>query len=164
MMDDSPKKETVVCPGSFDPIHKGHLDIIERCAKLFNEVIVLVASNTNKKYFFTEAERAALSKQEVKHLSNVKVAVLGRQTLAGFCAEHEASVVKGIRNGSDFEYEVPMSTINKKLSGVETIFLPAAAEVVHISSTIVKEVHFFNGDVESMVSHNISRAMQDKAN
>ncbi|MFT4147564.1 MAG: pantetheine-phosphate adenylyltransferase [Micrococcaceae bacterium] len=152
----------VVCPGSFDPMHKGHLDVVERAAKLFDTVTVLVATNTNKKYLFSLDERVSLCKKYVGDLDNVTVDVLGNSLLADYCKEHDAALVKGVRNGSDFEYEVPMSTINAELSGVETVFLASAADVIHISSTIVKEVNYFGGDVSSMVNSATVQALESK--
>ena len=151
-----------VCPGSFDPITHGHLDIIRRSAVLFDEVIVAVGVNTTKNYLFSFDERLALVRDAVSDIPNVSVAPI-QGLLVDFCTEYEAKlIVKGVRFGSDFDYELQMSQLNNSLAGIETILLAAGREYGTISSTLLREVALNHGDISQYVSEQVNDAVLAK--
>jgi pantetheine-phosphate adenylyltransferase len=140
-----------VCPGSFDPPTFGHLDIIRRASRLFDEVIVAVGTNVSKNRLFDADERIAMVRRACEDLPHVSV-----EGFAGlvttFCAEHDAAaIVKGLRAASDFDYELQMAQMNSSLTGVETVFIPTSPERGFVSSSLVKEVAGFGGDVSAFV-------------
>jgi pantetheine-phosphate adenylyltransferase len=149
-----------VCPGSFDPIHNGHLEVIARAAGLFDEVIVAVSTNQAKKYRFTLAERLEMARDTLASLKGIVVEPVGEGLLAEYCRQRGVSaIVKGLRSSSDFDYELPMATMNRQLSGVETVFLPAEAHYLHLSSTLIKEVAGLGGNVSEFVPRSVQRRM-----
>lgn len=141
-----------VCPGSFDPITMGHLDIIKRAAGIFDKVIVAVCENHDKRCAFTPEERVELINRSVAGLKNVE-ADFCNILLADYVKNKNATViVKGLRAMSDFEYEFQMALINKKLyDNAETIFLTARAENMYLSSSVVKQVAYYGGDISGQV-------------
>ena len=141
-----------VCPGSFDPIHHGHLEVIARAANIFDEVVVAVSTNPAKKYRFTLEERLDMARETLGYLSGIIVEPMGEGLLAEYCHRRGASaIVKGLRSSSDFDYELPMTTMNRQLSGVETVFLAAEGRFTHISSSLIKEVDSLGGDISDFV-------------
>ena len=141
-----------VCPGSFDPVTLGHMDIIRRAAKMFDLVIVAVMDNPSKHPSFSAEERLELLRRATKEISNVQVDYFNG-LLADYTREKKAiAIVKGLRAVSDFEYEFQMSLTNKKLNPeVETIFLTTNAEYMFLSSSIVKQIASFGGDISGFV-------------
>ncbi len=143
--------KTAICPGSFDPVTLGHLDIIERASQLFDQVIVLVMSNSSKKSAFTVEERIELLN---KCISSNNIVV---DTYSGLLVDYAkqkgaAAIVKGLRAVSDFDYEFQQALINKSLyPRIETVFLTAKGENMFLSSSMVKEVCSLNGDISSYV-------------
>lgn len=151
-----------VCPGSFDPISRGHLDIIGRAAAVFTEVIVGVGRNSTKNYMFDFDERIALTRDAVAPLGNVTVAPI-EGLLVDFCRAHNAQViVKGVRFGSDFDYELQMAQLNRQLSGIETVLLPAGREYGTISSSMLREVAHNGADISPFVTDAVNRAVVAK--
>ncbi|WP_341729089.1 pantetheine-phosphate adenylyltransferase [Brooklawnia sp.] len=151
-----------VCPGSFDPITRGHLDIIVRAASVFSEVIVAVGRNTTKNYMFDVHERLGLVTDAVSEMANVRVALIDG-LLVDFCAAQGAKViVKGVRFGSDFDYELQMSQLNRQLSGIETALLPAGREFGTISSSMLREVAHNGADISAFVTDAVNRAVLAK--
>jgi pantetheine-phosphate adenylyltransferase len=149
-----------VCPGSFDPLHNGHIEVIERAARLFDDVLVAVSTNYAKSYRFSAEERMAFCTDSLSHLPNIRVVPMGAGLLADFCRENDASaLVKGLRSGLDFDYEVPMATMNRHLAGVETVFLPTGIAFAHVSSTLLKEVAALGGDIRPFVSEAVLRRL-----
>jgi pantetheine-phosphate adenylyltransferase len=143
---------TALCPGSFDPVTNGHLDIIERAARHFDTVIVAVISNPQKaQSLFTLEERQDMLHEVTAHLGNVKIEFF-KGLLVDFAREHEANaIVKGLRAVSDFDYELQMAQMNQRLSGIDTFFLSTSPQYSFLSSSLVREVARFGGDVSSMV-------------
>jgi pantetheine-phosphate adenylyltransferase len=141
-----------IYPGSFDPVTNGHLDVIERARKLFDEVIVGVAVNDQKQPFFTLAERLELLAATIGNLDGVQIEPLDG-LLVNFAVQQEAiAVVRGLRAVSDFEFEFQMALMNRKLEGrVETIFLMPKEEYTYLSSRIVKEIARLGGDIAKFV-------------
>ncbi len=140
-----------VCPGSFDPVTNGHLDIIGRASRLFDEVIIGVLINQHKTGMFTIEERIDMLRQVTKAYGNVRVESF-RGLLVDFCRTQEAAVVvKGLRAVSDFDYELQMAQMNIGLSGVETLFMPTNPLYSFLSSSLVKEVAKWGGDVSPHV-------------
>ena len=141
-----------ICPGSFDPVTYGHLDIITRASKMFQKVIVVVADNSSKKCSFTPDERVEMIKKCIPDLENVEVDKFGG-LLADYAAQKGATaIIKGLRAMSDFEYEFQMALTNKKLNpNVETLFLTTAAENMYLSSSMVKQIAAMGGEIESFV-------------
>ncbi len=152
-----------VYPGSFDPITKGHLDIIERGAKIFDKVVVAVLINIDKKHLFTIEERVHLINKVTSHIDNVEV-VSFDGLLVNFLREREINVImKGIRTVLDFEYELQMANVNKELNNdVETVCLMAAPKYSHISSSNVKQVAQFGGNIENLVPEEILEDIMEK--
>ncbi|MGO4383514.1 pantetheine-phosphate adenylyltransferase [Specibacter sp. RAF43] len=149
-----------VCPGSFDPIHNGHIEVIARAAGLFDEVIVAVSTNYAKKYRFTLTERLTMARTTFSALSGIVVEPVGEGLLSDFCHDRGVSaIVKGLRTSSDFDYELPMATMNRHLSGVETLFLPGDSRYLHLSSTLIKEVSSLGGDVSGFVPRAVLRRL-----
>jgi pantetheine-phosphate adenylyltransferase len=149
-----------VCPGSFDPIHNGHLEVIARAAGLFDEVIVAVSTNYAKKYRFSLDERIDMARETFASLSGIVVEPVGEGLLAEYCRQRGASaIVKGLRSSSDFDYELPMATMNRQLTGVETAFLPAEGHYLHLSSTLIKEVFALGGDVSDFVPRSVLKRL-----
>ncbi len=141
----------VVCPGSFDPITFGHLDIIERASSLFDEVVVAVLVNQTKKTLFTVEERIAMIKEVTAAHPNVKVDSWSG-LLVDYCKKNEIPmIVKGLRAVTDFDYELQMSQINLQLQGVETLFMSTAPAHSFLSSSLIKEIASYGGDVSSYV-------------
>ncbi len=141
-----------ICPGSFDPVTNGHLDVIQRAARLFDQVVVLVAVNAGKHAMFTAEERCEMLCRATAHLSNVEVAAYNG-LLADYARERNAAaIVKGLRAMSDFEYEFQMALTNRKLNDeVETVFLTTSTEYMYLSSSLVKEVARLGGDISEFV-------------
>lgn len=140
-----------VCPGSFDPVTNGHLDIIGRAALLFDEVTVGVLVNNSKSSLFSLEERIDMLQQVTAPYDNVTIDSFGG-LLVDFCREHEIrAIVKGLRAVTDFDYELQMSQMNHRLSGVETLFVSTNPIYGYLSSSLVKEVAGHGGDVSGLV-------------
>ncbi len=152
-----------VCPGSFDPITMGHLDIIRRSSKLFDEVIVLVVVNPDKTPSFSVEERVELIRSVTAKIPNVRV-----DSFCGLLADYlrqvgACAIVKGLRAVSDFEYEFQMALTNHKLNPyAETVFLNTAAENMYLSSSMVKQIARFGGDISSFIPREIYTQVRDR--
>jgi len=141
----------VVCPGSFDPVTNGHLDIISRAAQLYDEVVVAVVRNPSKNSMFTAAERVELIREATKQLDNVRVDRF-EGLIVDFCRDNDISaIVKGLRAVSDFDYEMQMAQMNYSQAGVETLFMTTNPLYAFLSSSLVKEFARYGGDVSGLV-------------
>ena len=156
---------TALYTGSFDPITNGHLDIIERSAKLFDTLTVAVVDNVSKSSMFSLDERVRIVKEAVAHIPNVEVASFSG-LLADFVNENDFSaVVRGLRSVTDFDYEITMAQMNDKLfDKAETVFLMTAPGNSFISSSLIKEVASLGGDVSELVPANVLKDIQKKLN
>jgi pantetheine-phosphate adenylyltransferase len=151
-----------VCPGSFDPVTNGHLDIIARASRLFDEVIVGVLVNQSKHGLFTIDERLEMLREVTKPYPGVRIEAF-EGLLVGFCRAQNASVViKGLRAVSDFDYELQMAQMNIGLAGVETLFMPTSPQTSFLSSSLVKDVAKWGGDVSAHVPEAVSRRLVDR--
>jgi pantetheine-phosphate adenylyltransferase len=151
-----------VCPGSFDPITFGHLDIIERASNQFDEVIVAVFVNRKKSGLFTIQERMEMIQENVEKFKNVKVDT-GDGLLVEYCKRNSVqAIVKGLRAVTDFDYELQMAQVHIQASGVETMFMATSPTHSFLSSSIVKELAHFGGDVSSMVPANVNKALMSR--
>lgn len=152
-----------IYPGSFDPVTFGHIDIIKRSANLFDELIVGVLNNTSKSPLFSVEERVNMLKEATRDIPNIKVASFSG-LLVDFVKEAEAYVVvRGLRAITDFEYELQLAQTNHVLyPSVDTMFLTAKLEYLYLSSTIVREVAAFGGDISKFVPEEIAKKMYDK--
>lgn len=156
----------VVCPGSFDPITFGHLDIIERASSLFDEVVVAVLVNKTKKSLFTVDERMSMISEVTSQYKNVTVASWSG-LLVDYCQTNEIqAIVKGLRAVTDFDYELQMSQMNLQLKGVETLFMSTAPAHSFLSSSLVKEIAAYDGDISGYVPaqlvERVKKALADK--
>lgn len=154
-----------LCPGSYDPVTHGHLDIIVRAAALYDEVIVAVLHNPGKAGTFTVEERIGFIHTAVAEVLDdprrVRVVALSDTLLVDAAVSLDAGVVvKGLRGGTDFAYELPMALMNRHLSGLETTFLPGDPTLEHVSSSLVKEVVRFGGDVTGLVPEAVRVALE----
>lgn len=154
-----------IYPGSFDPVTKGHLDIIERAAKIADELVIGVLQNKQKLPLFSVEERVTMLSAVTKHIENVKI-VPFEGLLIDFAEQMDAKViVRGLRAITDFEYELQMSQTNRKLnSDVETIFLTTSLDYSYLSSTTVKEVASFGGDISQFVPEFVAKKITEKMN
>ncbi len=140
-----------VCPGSFDPVTNGHVDVINRAAGLYDKLVVAVLVNPGKAGLFSVDERMDLLRDAVSELPNVTVDSF-EGLLVDYCRSNDIPViVKGLRAVSDFEYELQMAQMNRELAGIETLFVPTAPQVGHLSSSLVKLIATFGGDVSRLV-------------
>lgn len=145
-----------VFPGSFDPITLGHEDIILRGLPLFDEIVIAVGKNSEKKYMFSEAQRIGFIKSVFKEHSKIRITTYSGLT-TDFCKKIEADfILRGLRNPADFEFEKAIAHTNRTLSGIETLFFLTAAKTSYISSSIVRDVIRNGGDYSSLVPKNLS--------
>jgi pantetheine-phosphate adenylyltransferase len=156
---------TAIYPGSFDPLTNGHLDVVQRAAKLFDCVIVAVAENEGKHPLFTKTERAALVKEAVAHLPNVQTDTFDGLLVEYVAARKAGAIVRGLRAVSDFEFEFQLALMNRKLDEkIETIFMMPKDTYTFLSSRIVKEIARLGGDVTQFVPPNVQAALLEKIN
>lgn len=153
---------TVICAGSYDPITLGHVDVIERAQKLFGHVVVALGNNSQKKYAFDYEERFSLVEQSLAHLEGITVERLSG-LLVDFAKDRDAvAIVKGLRFGADFDFELQQAHMNQSLTGIETVLLPASRDYVTLSSTILREVFRLGGDVSQYVPDVVNEAIKKK--
>ncbi len=149
-----------VCPGSFDPVHNGHLDVFKRAAAQFDEVTVAVLVNKRKTSMFTVEERIALLGGELADVPNIRIDSF-HGLLVDYCREHDISaIVKGLRAITDFDYELQMAQMNFGLAGVETLFITTNPVYSYLSSALVKEVATYGGDVDGLIPPTVHAALQ----
>lgn len=151
----------VVCPGSFDPITNGHLDIIERASFLFDEVVVVVLFNESKSGLFPTERRLELIAESTRDLENVTIDSYSG-LLVDYCAQNDVqAIVKGLRAVSDFDYELQMAQMNGNLTGIDTVFIPTSPDYMFIASSLVKEVARHGGDVNGLVPKHVMNALDE---
>jgi pantetheine-phosphate adenylyltransferase len=156
-------KRTAIYPGSFDPLTNGHLDVIQRAAKLFDRVIVAVAVNESKHPLFTLAERVAQVKKGVAHLPHVETDSFAGLLVEYAAAQRAGTIVRGLRAVSDFEFEFQLALMNRKLDeNIETIFMMPKDTYTFLSSRIVKEIARLGGDVSPFVPAHVQAALKRK--
>ncbi|HEY6741943.1 MAG TPA: pantetheine-phosphate adenylyltransferase [Lapillicoccus sp.] len=150
-----------VCPGSYDPVTNGHVDVVTRAATLFDEVVVAVLYNPAKQGAFPVEERVSLLEESLAAVGNLRVEAFADRLLVDVCRDVGATaIVKGLRGGTDFAYELPMALMNKHLTGIETVFLPGDPRFEHVSSSLVKEVARYGGDVTGLVPDPVLDALK----
>lgn len=156
-------QQSVIYAGTFDPITNGHLDIIERAAKLFPHLIVAVAKNPSKNPLLTLSERTQLVNQSCEHLMNVEVVAFSG-LLADFAKQHNAmTLIRGIRGSDDIDYEIQLAQLNNELlNGLETLFFPPSVQWRYLSSTMVREIYRHQGDIEKFVPKNVGEWLKAK--
>lgn len=148
-----------VCPGSFDPVTKGHVDIFRRAAALFDEVVVATGANPSKSRLFDPEERMEMLREATADLPNVRVAGF-TGLLTDFCTANDVhAIVKGLRAAGDFEYELPMAQMNAHLADVETVFIATDPKYAFVSSSLVKEVAGLGGDVAAFLPDFVLRRL-----
>jgi pantetheine-phosphate adenylyltransferase len=153
-----------VCPGSFDPITNGHIDVIERASGLFDEVVIAVLANSSKSGLFSIEERIALAKDAVSHITNVKVDTWSG-LLVDYCKANKiGAIVKGLRAVSDFDYELQMAQMNLQLKGVDTLLMATKPAYSFLSSSLVREIARYGGDVSALVPAGVLRELQARSN
>lgn len=151
-----------VCPGSFDPVTLGHVDIFERAAAQFDEVVVAILVNPSKKGMFDLDERIAMINESTTHLPNLR-AESGQGLVVDFVRSLGfTAIVKGLRSGTDFEYELQMAQMNKHIAGVDTFFVATAPQYSFVSSSLAKEVATLGGDVSELLPEPVNRRMAEK--
>lgn len=151
-----------VCPGSFDPVTNGHIDIISRASALFDEVTVAVLINKSKKSLFTVEERIDMLAEVCADFGNVKIDAF-HGLLVDFCRDRDIhAIVKGLRAVSDFDYELQMAQMNSSLADVETVFVPTSPEYSFLASSLVKEVATYGGDVSSLVPPSVLGRLMER--
>lgn len=149
-----------ICPGSYDPVTHGHLDVIERSAAMFDEVVAAVLWNPDKAGTFAVEDRIRFIENATGHLETVRVEAYAGRLLVDVAREIGASViVKGIRGETDYSYEQPMALMNRHLTGIETVFLPGAPDFVQVSSSLIKQVCALGGDVTGLVPDEVRDAL-----
>ncbi|MGW6421050.1 pantetheine-phosphate adenylyltransferase [Nocardia sp. NPDC055053] len=151
-----------LCPGSFDPVTNGHLDVFARAAAQFDEVIITVNVNPKKQGMFTVEERMELLREAVAHLPNVRVASWQGLTVDFAKQEGVTAIVKGLRDAGDFGYELQMAQMNHKLAGVDTFFIATNPSLSFLSSSLVKEVAALGGDVSDMLPPAVHKRLLDR--
>ncbi len=155
---------TAIYPGSFDPVTRGHLDIIERASVTVDHLIVAVLVNSVKNPLFSVEERVALLKQETAHLPNVEIASFGGLLVEFARASKAKVIIRGLRAVTDFEYELQMAQTNRKMAPeVDTLFFTTSLEYAYLSSSIVKEVALYGGDISAFVTPAVEQAVKKKA-
>ena len=154
---------TALCPGSFDPVTLGHLDIIERSSRHFDEVIVAVIRNPQKtQSLFSLEDRQQMLKEATQHLTNIRIEFF-KGLLVDFAKDHGAeAIVKGLRAVSDFDYELQMAQMNQRLSGIDTFFISTSPQHSFLSSSLVREVARYGGDVSSMVPPMVAKRLAER--
>ena len=153
-----------MCPGSYDPVTNGHVDVITRAAALFDEVVIAVLYNPAKQGAFPVEERARLLGTALAGVEGVRVETFADRLLVDVCRELGAgAIVKGLRGGTDFAYELPMALMNRHMTGIETVFLPGDPRFEHVSSSLVKEVASHGGDVRGLVPDAVLEALHTLA-
>ncbi|MDR7300747.1 pantetheine-phosphate adenylyltransferase [Haloactinomyces albus] len=151
-----------VCPGSYDPVTNGHLDIIERAAGLFDEVVIAVLINKNKNTLFDVDERIEMLREVTTQWPHVRIDSW-HGLLVDYCQAHGiGAIVKGLRAVSDFDYELQMAQMNQRLSGVETLFMSTNPEYSFLASSLVKEVATYGGDVSNLLPPKIEQRLLDR--
>jgi len=154
---------TAIYPGTFDPITNGHLDILERALKLFDRVIITIARNSAKNPLFSEEERLAMIKESVKQFKGVEVDCFDGLLVDYAKEKHAAAVVRGLRAISDFEYELQMALMNRKLDeDFVTVFLMPNERYTYLNSSIVREIARHKGDIREFVPPHVHRALEEK--
>ena len=151
-----------VCPGSYDPVTLGHVDVLVRAARLYDEVVVAVLHNPAKQGTFTIEQRIGFIERSLPAdvRERVRAEAFAGRLLVDVCRDVGAqAIVKGLRSATDFAYELPMALMNRHLTDVETVFLPGAPELEHVSSSLVKEVSRFGGDVSGLVPDEVRDAL-----
>ncbi|WP_127131396.1 pantetheine-phosphate adenylyltransferase [Georgenia sp. SYP-B2076] len=149
-----------VCPGSFDPITLGHVDVVRRAREMFDEVVIAVAHNPAKRYLFAPEERVGLARAALADLDGVRVALVPG-LLARYCADvGAAAIVKGLRGAADFDAEQSMALMNRHLAGVETVFIMGDPTLGHVASSLVKDVASHGGRVDDLVPPAVAAALQ----
>ncbi|SER54339.1 Phosphopantetheine adenylyltransferase [Lentzea xinjiangensis] len=151
-----------VTPGSYDPVTNGHLDIIERAAHLFDEVVVAVLINKTKKTLFSVEERMEMLREVTEPWPNVRVDSW-HGLLVDYCRENDIkAIVKGLRAVTDYDYELQMAQMNHQLTGVDTLFMPATPAYSFLASSLVKEVATYGGDVTTLLPASIEQRLQQR--
>jgi pantetheine-phosphate adenylyltransferase len=153
---------TALCPGTFDPVTHGHLDIVQRASGLFDRVVVAVVENPGKEPLFSVEERVAMLREAVGELEDVEV-----QSFSGLLVDYARVrgirvIVKGLRAVTDFDYELQMAQMNRHLSEVETCFVPTSPKWSYLSSSLVKEVARYGGDVSGLIPEPVVRRLKEK--
>lgn len=155
--------KTVIYPGSFNPITNGHIDLVERAAKLFDKVVLAIAYSEKKQPMFNLEQRIELSQQALAHLDNIEVCGFSGLLVDLAKSKNSSTVLRGVRSMKDFEYEIQMADMNRAMSpGFETVFLTPADGLSYISSTLVREIATMGGDVSGFVPAVVNAALKER--
>jgi pantetheine-phosphate adenylyltransferase len=156
-------KRIAVCPGSFDPFHRGHEEVVERCRKLFDEVVVGVLHNESKQPLFSLDERVAMIRELFRDAEDVRVESFSGLLVRFAQVQGAVAMVKGLRNAADFDYELQMERMNRHVApGVETVFLPPREEWRFLSSSLIKEVAGLGGDVSALLPESVHARLVER--
>jgi pantetheine-phosphate adenylyltransferase len=153
---------TALCPGTFDPVTNGHLDVVGRASSMFDTVVVAVLENPSKAPLFTLQERVGLLEESLRDLGNVRVGSFGGLLVDYAGAQGAQMIVKGLRAVSDYQYEIQMAQMNQRIGGLETLFMATSPKWSFLSSSLVKEVARLGGDVEGLVPDHVRKALVDR--
>jgi len=153
---------TALCPGTFDPVTNGHLDVVRRAAGMFDGVVVAVLENPSKAPLFTVQERSALLQEALRDQPNVRIGAFGGLLVDYARTQGADLIVKGLRAVSDYEYEIQMAQMNQRIGEIETLFMATSPKWSFLSSSLVKEVARLGGDVEGLVPDHVRKALIDR--